>query len=200
MGEWRDFRSAVRADHEAIRQAVVKYGSAEGTVGSLAGDAVRKVGFQLLVGYRVMRLLVGWRMPLLAQIASRIIRHLYGADIHWKADLRPGITIVHGMGLCINHGVTVDSGAILFQNVTLGEGIDPSTREVGAPHLEASVHVGPGAVLVGPITIGTRSKIMANCVVTQSVPPWSLVEAPVPEVRRRELPPGPSAAAGERSA
>ncbi len=101
------------------------------------------------------------------------------------------------MGLCINHGVRVEPGAILFQNVTLGEGIDPETRRVGAPHLEADVHVGPGATLVGPITVGSRSKIMAGCVVMRSVPERSLVEAPVPNVRRREPPRAVAARPGQ---
>src|SRR5690606_15886780 len=107
------------------------------------------------------------------------------AEIHWDADIAPGISIVHGNGLVISKAAKVGPGCILFHQVTLGEGIDPETRAVGAPHLVADVHVGPGAKLLGPITVGAGSKIMAGVVLTRSVPPGSLVQAPVPLVTQR---------------
>jgi serine acetyltransferase len=69
--------------------------------------------------------------------------------------------------------------------VTLGEGIDPQTREVGAPHLHRNVHVGPGATLLGPIEVGEGTKIMAGAVLSQSVPPNSLVKPADPVVTGR---------------
>jgi len=178
-------RDAVTADHAAIRRYVAKYGSAEGDVGSLPRDLARKVGLQIMLMYRLMRFFRQARLPLLPELISRLTRHLYGADIHWKAEIEPGVMIVHGMGLCVSHGARVGSGAILFQNATLGEGIDPVTRVVGAPWLGNDVHVGPGATLLGPITVGSASKIMAGCVVLRSVPAGSLVESPAPVVRPR---------------
>jgi serine O-acetyltransferase len=120
-----------------------------------------------------------------ARIASRIIRHLYGAEIHWDAELAPGVIVVHGNGLVISHAARVGVGCVLFQHVTLGESIHPDTRLVGAPTLEPGVHVGAGAVLVGPITIGQGTKIMANAVLVRSVPPHSLVETPAATIRPR---------------
>ena len=79
---------------------------------------------------------------------------------HWEAW--------DGNGIVLSHAARVDSGCILFHNVTLGEGIDPETREVGAPHLEEDVHVGPGATLLGPITVGAGTKIQAGAVLTQT--------------------------------
>jgi serine O-acetyltransferase len=127
-----------------------------------------------------------------AMICSRLIRHLYGSDIHWDAKLEPGIQIVHGMGLAISPKACVGKDVILFQNVTLGESTHPKTRASGAPIVGRSVHVGPGATLLGPIEIGEGSKIMASCVVTESVPPHSLVVAPEPDVRARVAPRRPA--------
>ena len=112
-------------------------------------------------------------------VASRLIRHLYGSDIHWDARFAPGVVIVHGMGLAISGKANVDSGAILFQHVTLGESGGQ------APHVGARVHVGPGATLLGGVSIGDESKIMAGCVVRESVPAGSLVSAPAPDVKPR---------------
>ena len=86
----------------------------------------------------------------------------------------------------VNRGAAkIGPGCILFQNVTLGMGNHPDTRQHGAPTLEARVHVAPGATLLGPIRIGAGSKIMPGCVVIRDVPAGSVVEAPVPAVRAR---------------
>jgi serine O-acetyltransferase len=184
---WSEFVGAVRADHATIARYAAKYPSPGHGSSSLGADLVRKVGFQMMAAYRLMRLLRRAGAPLLAQGVSRIVRILYGADIHWDAELEPGVMIVHGMGLCLSHSARVGSGSILFQNVTLGEGIDPDTRQVGAPRVEADVHIGPGATLVGPITIGSGTKITAGCFLTHSVPAASIVEAPAPVVRPRSV-------------
>jgi serine acetyltransferase len=59
--------------------------------------------------------------------------------------------------------------------VTLGEGRDGDTQSVGSPTLEKDVHIGPNAVILGPIRVGEGTKIMATSVLTQSVPKGSLV-------------------------
>jgi serine O-acetyltransferase len=139
----------------------------------------------MLASVRVMQALTEAKVPMLPQIMSRIIRHAYGAEIHWDAKIAPGVSIVHGNGLVISREATVGAGCILFHNVTLGQGIDPVSRAIGGPTLGADVHVGPGATLLGPIHIGDGSKIMAGAVVTQSVPPRSIVRSPVTEVAAR---------------
>jgi serine O-acetyltransferase len=177
--------AAVRADHAMMRHYDEKYPTHERETPRLERDLVTRVGLQMLAAYRVMRFCVEARVPLAPQVLSRLIRHAYGSDIHWQARLDPGIVVVHGMGLAISRGVRVHSGVILFQHVTLGMGIDPDTREVGAPVLEAQVHVGPGTTIVGPVRVGARSKITASCFVRSSVPPDSLVEVPRPAVSTR---------------
>lgn len=174
----------VRADHAAMCAADAKYGATD-RQGSLLGALVQRIGFQMMAGYRVMRWLRGVRLGLLAKFTSRVMRHLYGADIHWDAQLAPGVIIVHGNGLVVSHAARVGPGCVLFHGVTLGLSIDPETEVVGAPRLERDVHVGPGATLLGPITIGARTKIMAGTVLMQSVPPHSIVEHPAPIIRSR---------------
>lgn len=185
-GAWREFAAAVRADHSAMRAHDQRYAGPE-TGGGLFRDLVVRIGFQMMLAYRAMRLCAVLGIPLAPQILSRVIRHLYGADIHWEADLAPGVTIVHGMGICINGSARVGAGAILFQNITLGLSIHPETRAIGAPELGRDVHVGPGATIVGPVSIGAGSKIAAGCVVTTSVPAGSLVQAAPPRVRPRSV-------------
>jgi serine acetyltransferase len=179
VSAFRELREAVVADHRAMRSGREKYrteGSSMKSAG-LIGDAVQKIGFQMMLAYRVMRFVRTLSIPLAPQLVSRLIRHLYGAEIHWDATVEPGVSIVHGSGLVLSHGSVVGAGSILFQGVTLGESIDPLSREVGAPKLERNVHVGPGAVLLGPIIVGEGTKIMANVVLDRSVPAGSVVRS-----------------------
>jgi serine acetyltransferase len=190
---------AVREDHAVLHHYDAKYAAdLRGGEASVAKDLVTRIGFQMLAACRVMRFCVDAEIPLLPQVTSRLIRHLYGSDIHWEADLAPGIVFVHGMGLAISRAASVERGAILFQHVTLGMGTDPESRATGAPHVEKDVHVGAGSTVVGPIVLGARSKVTANCFVRRSVPSDSLVEAPGPTISVRTRT-GPARAEGEVS-
>jgi serine acetyltransferase/glycosyltransferase involved in cell wall biosynthesis len=193
----RRFRSDVRADHATMRGYESRYGHHEASSGRVGQDFVQKIGLQIMTAVRGMRLLRDAGGPLGAKVVSRAIRHLYGSEVHWDAELEPGVVLVHGMGLAISHAAHVSTGCILFQNVTLGMGIDPVTRRTGAPWLERDVHVGPGATLLGPITVGEGSKIAAGAVVTRSIPPRSLVIAAAPTVSSRPAEAAPPAVVGE---
>jgi serine acetyltransferase len=166
---------SVVADFNEIRRAEAKYHKNTIPSNRLPLELVQKVGLQMMATIRLMQGLESAQVPLLPKVMSRLIRHMYGAEIHWKAKLAPGISIVHGNGLVISHSASVGPRCILFHNVTLGVGVDPETREVGAPCLDEDVHVGPGATLIGPIKVGARTKIMAGAVLTQTVPADSLV-------------------------
>ncbi|HEY2031709.1 MAG TPA: glycosyltransferase [Myxococcales bacterium] len=156
-----------------------------GVPGSWPSELLQKIGLQMCLAYRMMWFFQHARFPLFARMSSRMMRHLYGCDIHFEAELEAGVVFVHGMGICISSQARVGPGCILTQNVTLGTSIDPQSRVSGAPHLERDVHVGGGASLLGPITVGAGSKIMPNVVLTRSVPAGSIVEAPEPRVRPR---------------
>jgi serine O-acetyltransferase len=186
LGALKAMTDAIAEDHAMLRHYDSKYSAGPRDPSApLARDLITRIGFQMLAACRVMRFCVDAGIPLAPRVASRAIRHFYGSDVHWETELEPGIVVVHGMGLALSRAARVRRGAILFQNVTLGMGIDPESRRVGAPVVEQDVHVGAGTTIVGPITLGARSKVTANCFVRASVPPDSLVEAPQPSVSVR---------------
>jgi serine acetyltransferase len=185
MSAWRSFISAVRADRSQLGDFQARYNQYRGDMDSFATDLTRRIGFQMTVAIRFMHLLHELRVPLGGAVVSRVIRHVYGAEIHWEAVIEPGITIVHGNGLVISHGATVGSGCLLFQGVTLGESFDPVSQSHGAPTLGRNVHVMPNAVVIGPITVGDNCKIQANVTLTTSVPADTSVRNPAPEFVQR---------------
>lgn len=167
-----------------------KYRGDENADRSFLSSVVREIGTQMSVSTRVMQGLRDGGHDLGAQIASRTIRLIFGADIHMDAQFDPGLSIVHGQGLVIAGASKIGRDVILFHNVTLGAGTDPKTRVFGAPTLEDRVHVGPGVSILGPVTIGARTKIMAGATVTESVPPDSIVRPAetVVEPRKKRAP------------
>ncbi len=179
------FAASVRADHATLQRGDAKYDTRGRKPSSLRRDLVERIGFQILTGVRLMRLLRDSGSPTGAKVAARLLRHLYGADIHWTAELADGVSIVHGTGLAIVHSARIGKGAILSQNVTIGDGTDPKTRAVGQPVIEEDVHIGPGAVVIGPVTVGARSRIGPNVVLRESIPPDTVVEIAPPILRPR---------------
>ncbi len=192
LGKIRDsftrFSQAVRQDHYWIRERRQKYQNEVLGPEKMLPNMVTMIGYQMAVAVRIMQLLKDLGIPIAPQVVSRLIRHLYSAEIHWEAQIAPGVTLIHGNGVVISRAASVSEECILFQNITLGLGIDAKTRVSGAPKLERNVHVGPGATLLGPITIGEGSKIMAGAVVTESVPPYSVVRPAPAEVQPRTKP------------
>ncbi len=178
--------SALRADHAALVASQQKYGGgSSGSDRTLWSDIAQNSGLQTLTAYRVMRAFHAAGFPLAAKFCARLIRHLYGSDIHWEADFAPGIVLVHGFGLAIAPGTRVDAGATLFQHVTLGRGRSSDGRS-GTPHIHAGASVGVGVTIAGPFHVGERSKIMAGCTVREDVPESCVLEAPEPITRLRK--------------
>jgi serine acetyltransferase/glycosyltransferase involved in cell wall biosynthesis len=196
LAAWLAFRDAVRTDHAVMTAGRTKY-LGESSSRSWLVDHVTMIGAQLVFAIRVMRLLRDCGMRTLARVASRLIRHVYCAEIHWDAEIAPGMSIIHGNGLVISHAARLGEGCVLFHNVTLGVAMDPETGRIGAPVLGRNVHVGPGATIIGPIEVGEGSKVMAGAVLYRSVPPNSLVRpAPVEITRRGRTRPLDRGAAG----
>jgi len=184
MAAWSNFRRATRIDFAVNTEGRAKY-LAEAPGRSWIGYVITNIGFQMVFAIRVMRLLRDSGLRLFAKFASRMIRHMYAAEIHWDAEFAPGLAIIHGNGLVVSHAAKVGEGAVLFHNVTLGVGIAADTGEMGAPTLERNVHVGPGSTLLGPVVLGEGSKVMAGSVLNRSVPAQSLVRPAEAEILPR---------------
>ena len=116
-----------------------------------------------------------WRnhLYLIGRAVSHLSRWLTGIEIHPGARIGPGFFIDHGMGTVIGETAELGSYVTLYHNVTLG-GV--SWEKVKRhPTLEDHVVIGAGAQILGPICIGSHSRVGANSVVIDDVPPYSVV-------------------------
>ncbi len=109
------------------------------------------------------------------RIFARLFGLLLGCEIRSAVPER--VFIPHPTGIVVGNGARIANDVVLLQQVTLGcLGVYAGTvPDDGEPILEEGVYVGPGAKVLGRITIGAWSIIGANAVVTQNVPAGSLV-------------------------
>jgi serine O-acetyltransferase len=117
----------------------------------------------------------GWLKPafVFAWLMRRHYEIKYGISIPTKT--------VIGAGLYISHfgGIVVNGDAVLGRNCNLGNGvtIGMSVRgsRMGCPTIGDDVFIGPGARIIGKLTVGHRAAIGANSVVLSDVPDDSVM-------------------------
>ena len=103
-----------------------------------------------------------------ARMISQRAARKTGIEIHPGAKIGRGLVIDHGMGVVIGETAEIGDNVLLYHGVTLGgTGKDKGKRH---PTVGNNVVIGAGAKVLGPIYIGSNSKIGANSVVLNNVP------------------------------
>jgi serine O-acetyltransferase len=120
-----------------------------------------------IILYRIAHFLYNHKIYFISRSISQIARFFTGIEIHPGAKIGRGLFIDHGMGVVIGETTEIGDNVTLYQGVTLGgTGKDTGKRH---PTLESNVVVGAGAKVLGPIKIGSGSKIGANAVVLKDL-------------------------------
>ena len=120
-----------------------------------------------LIAYRISHYLYINKLFFLARLISQISRFFTGIEIHPGAKIGRGLVIDHGMGVVIGETAEIGDNVLLYHGVTLGgTGKDKGKRH---PTVGNNVVIGAGAKVLGPIYIGSNSKIGANSVVLNNV-------------------------------
>ena len=120
--------------------------------------------------HRVAHWLFKGELYFLARLVNHLSRLLTAIDIHPGAKIGKHLFIDHGFSV-IGETAEIGDNVTIYQCVTLG-GTNPANGIGGKRHptIEDDAILGSGAQILGPITVGKRSRIGANAVVTQDVP------------------------------
>ena len=120
--------------------------------------------------HRVAHWLFAADLFFLARVVNHIARFLTAIDIHPGATIGRNFFIDHGF-VVIGETAEIGDNVTIYQCVTLG-GTSPDNGIAGKRHptLSDGVIIGSGAQVLGPITLGARSRVGANSVVTKDVP------------------------------
>lgn len=128
-------------------------------------------GFHAVMYYRLAHWFYRHKCFFIARWISQRAKFRTGVEIHPAAQIGKGLCIDHGTGIVIGETCVIGDYCLLYQGVTLGgTGKDTGKRH---PTLGDHVMVGCGAKVLGPFTIGSHSKIAANAVVLEEIPPHS---------------------------
>lgn len=130
-------------------------------------------GFQAIILHRMNHWLWQKKLFLFARIGAHIARFMTGVEIHPGAVIGKRFFIDHGMGIVIGETAEIGDDVSLYHGVTLGG----TTWNKGKRHptLENDVVIGAGAKILGPIVIGSGSRVGCNSVVVKDVPECSTV-------------------------
>ncbi len=136
-------------------------------------------GFFAIAVYRLANRLHLLGVPLLPRIMTEYAHSQTGIDIHPGATIGSPFFIDHGTGIVIGESAVIGQRVKLYQGVTIGAlSVSKEMARVKRhPTIDNDVVIYAGAtILGGKTTIGRNSIIGGNVWLTQSVPPYSVVQ------------------------
>ena len=154
-----------------LRYDFLRYSSRRFTLLAVLTRGLVNAGFRAVMLYRIGNWLRNHRLGILAAIVERIMHHSCHCWISTAAQIGPGFLVAHVGGLVIGGPTRIGKNCDVRQNVTFGgnfskKDIDGRTQ----PWIGDNVSFGAGAVIAGPVKVGSGSIIGANSVVTRDVP------------------------------
>jgi serine O-acetyltransferase len=135
-------------------------------------------GFKYTFWMRSCRYLqgAGWMLRPVLYIAYAMLRrytYKFGISIPHRTQIGSGLYIGHFGGIVVNEQATIGKNCNLSHGVTIGQA--NRGRNKGCPIIGDNVYIGPGAKIVGAVTIGNNVAVGANCVVTRDIPDNAVV-------------------------
>lgn len=112
-------------------------------------------------------------LKLPARMLSQLSRFFTGIEIHPGAVIGRRFFIDHGMGVVIGETAEIGDDVTMYHGVTLG-GVS-THKGKRHPTIGDGVVIGAGAKILGAISIGSGSRVGANAVVVDEIPPDSVV-------------------------
>ena len=154
---WKDAKElAIAANGDAGGRSVLK--------AMLSTDSYRITSLQ-----RARELARALRVPLLNHALRMVQTGLLGIEIGKDVTLGSGVYFVHPLGVVIGGDSRIGDRVRFYGNNTVG-----TAKDNGYPVIEDDVWIGAGARILGPVRVGARSRIGANAVVLEDVPPDSV--------------------------
>ncbi len=142
--------------------------------------------FWAVINHRIAHRLYKKKHFLVARMISQISRGLTGIEIHPGAKIGKHFFIDHGMGVVIGETAEIGDNVMLYHGVTLGgTGKDKIKRH---PTVGDNVLIGAETIVLGPVYIGSNTKIGAGSVVLEDIPEnVTAVGSPARVVRRNGI-------------
>lgn len=184
-------RSLIKRWPDWIQVVLDKDPAARNVVEVLLYPSVHAVFF-----HRIAHWLYRRRIAVLPRLISQVARFMTGGiEIHPGATIGRRFFIDHGSGVVIGETTEIGNDVMLYHQVTLGATgwwRTDGGRTKRHPTIEDDVVIASGANILGPVIIGARSKIGALALVSEDVPPDSVVVGPRARLLSADGPSGDS--------
>jgi serine O-acetyltransferase len=155
-----------------LAEDYMRVGKAKGNIFWYIYKFLSNAGFRAIFLYRLGRWFKLNRMHFLAGMCQRFMHHWAHCWISVSAEIGPGFLIAHVGSIVIGGNTRIGSNCDIRQNVTLGGNFNKTLSDGRTqPYLNENISIGVGAVILGPVEIGSNSIIGANSVVTRDIPP-----------------------------
>ncbi len=125
-------------------------------------------GLHALWLHRIAHWFYKKREYVMARIISHISKFFTGIEIHPGAKIASEFFIDHGSGVVIGETTEIGFNCLIYQGVVLGgTSLKKGKRH---PTLQDNVVIGAGAIVLGPVIIGSNARIGADAVVISDIP------------------------------
>ena len=105
---------------------------------------------------------------LMSRLMMNRYQYKYGICIPYNTRIAEGLYIGHYGGIFVNHEARIGKNCNINQDVSIGATY--GGRNPGIPVIGDNAYLGPGAKIIGGITLGNNVAVGANCVVNIDVP------------------------------
>ncbi|SEU39552.1 serine O-acetyltransferase [Myxococcus fulvus] len=136
---------------------------------SIAKVVLTSDSYRITALNRAREAALDYHIPLVNHVLRVAQTAVLGIEIGKDVTLGKGVYFVHSLGIVIGGDARIGDRVRFYGNNTVG-----TAKDNGYPVIEDDVWVGAGARILGPVRIGARSRIGANAVVLQDVPPDSV--------------------------
>ena len=153
---------------ENLKETIEAYKARDPAARSTMEILLLYPGIQAVCSHRRAHWCYQHGLKFLARAISQHSRHRTGIEIHPGATIGKRLVIDHGMGIVIGETAEIGDDCLIFHGVTLGG----TGKDVGKRHptIGNNVLISTGAKVLGPITVGSNSRVAANAVVLKDIP------------------------------
>ena len=168
--DWREFRYLVMSD---LYRVTGRVNGLAVLSQALFGGAYRYIFWMRLCRFAGENRSLKFTVYPVARLMLHHLTYKFGISIFPETQIGSGFYIGHFGGVFVSGEAVIGKNCNLSQGVTLGQANRGKNK--GSPRLGDNVYVGPGAKIVGSVTVGSNVAIGANCVVTSDIPDDSVV-------------------------
>ena len=146
------------------------HGEVVGGIGLMGWLGVFSPRFIPIILCRLAYFFYCHRLRPVAKLMSLLNFFFFGIEIGIRCEIGKGIFFPHTHGTVIG-AWSMGENVTIYQGVTIGaRELDFSYLKISRPIIGNDVLIATGAVILGAVQIGNRSRIGANSVVLSSIP------------------------------